>query len=222
MLRLVGDQVESLFDGLLPVEVRELPADLAMLDRLLGDPLVLTPIDAGVGAHRPWAWSPNDPDGQLCATDGDQAAHWLGVRDAGPGGVGLAAPAPVLPAGVDPAGAGRVDGAQAGPSARAGDGRRADPGGDRQGAAGRPALWRGRCGSTPPWSRPTSGIRPTRCWPGRARRALAREGRKLAGRLHGQTRRVVDRSRQIGKTVRAISRTLSPADRAARGGGAWR
>ena len=35
MLRLVGEQVESLFDGLLPVEVRELPEDLAMLDRLL-------------------------------------------------------------------------------------------------------------------------------------------------------------------------------------------
>jgi hypothetical protein len=35
MLRLAGDQMESLFDGLLPVEVRELPADLAVLDRLL-------------------------------------------------------------------------------------------------------------------------------------------------------------------------------------------
>jgi hypothetical protein len=35
MLRLAGGQVESLFDGLLPVEVRELPADLAALDRLL-------------------------------------------------------------------------------------------------------------------------------------------------------------------------------------------
>jgi hypothetical protein len=44
MLRLVGDQVESLFDELLPVEVRELPEDLAMLDRLLADPRLLTPI----------------------------------------------------------------------------------------------------------------------------------------------------------------------------------
>lgn len=40
-------------------------------------------------------------------------------------------------------------------------------------------------------------------------RALAREGRKLAGRLGGQTTRVVDRSRSISKTVRAISRTLA-------------
>jgi IS5 family transposase len=35
MLRLAGDQVESLLDELLPVEVRELPAELAVLDRLL-------------------------------------------------------------------------------------------------------------------------------------------------------------------------------------------
>jgi hypothetical protein len=38
MLRSAGDQVESLFDGLLPVEVREPPEELAVLDRLLADP----------------------------------------------------------------------------------------------------------------------------------------------------------------------------------------
>jgi hypothetical protein len=43
MLRLAGGQVESLFDELLPVEVRELPADLAALDRLLADPRLLAP-----------------------------------------------------------------------------------------------------------------------------------------------------------------------------------
>jgi transposase, IS5 family len=46
MLRLVGGQVESLFDEALPVEVRELPADLAGLDELLGDPALLAPIEA--------------------------------------------------------------------------------------------------------------------------------------------------------------------------------
>jgi hypothetical protein len=51
---------------------------------------------------------------------------------------------------------------------------------------------------------PTDGVL---AWQGA--RALAREGRKLAGRLRGQTGRVVDRSRQLGKTVRAISRTLA-------------
>lgn len=45
MLRLTGRQAESLFDQLLPVEVRELPADLAALDRLLADPRLLAPIE---------------------------------------------------------------------------------------------------------------------------------------------------------------------------------
>jgi hypothetical protein len=44
MLWLAGAQVESLLDELLPLEVRELPADLAMLDRLLADPRLLAPI----------------------------------------------------------------------------------------------------------------------------------------------------------------------------------
>jgi IS5 family transposase len=46
MLRLSGGQVESLFDLGLPVEVRELPADLAALDRLLADPALLAPVEA--------------------------------------------------------------------------------------------------------------------------------------------------------------------------------
>lgn len=44
MLRLGGEQVESLFDEALPIEVRELPADLARLDVLLSDPALLEPI----------------------------------------------------------------------------------------------------------------------------------------------------------------------------------
>ena len=44
MLRLAGRQVESLFDEALPIEVRELPGDLARLDVLLGDPALLAPI----------------------------------------------------------------------------------------------------------------------------------------------------------------------------------
>jgi IS5 family transposase len=47
MLRLSGGQVESLFDEALPVEVRELPADLAALDVLLSDPAVLEPVERG-------------------------------------------------------------------------------------------------------------------------------------------------------------------------------
>jgi IS5 family transposase len=44
MLRLSGGQVESLWDEVLPVEVRELPVDLAALDVLLRDPALLAPI----------------------------------------------------------------------------------------------------------------------------------------------------------------------------------
>lgn len=45
MLRLSGGQVESLFDLGLPIEVRELPADLAALDGLLADPALLAPVE---------------------------------------------------------------------------------------------------------------------------------------------------------------------------------
>ena len=47
MLTLVGEQVESFWDEVLPVEVRELPDDLARLDRVLSDPLFLFPIAQG-------------------------------------------------------------------------------------------------------------------------------------------------------------------------------
>src|SRR5271155_1586688 len=50
MLTLVAGQVESLWDEALPVCVRELPEDLAGLDRLLSDPALLVPISAGGGA----------------------------------------------------------------------------------------------------------------------------------------------------------------------------
>ena len=51
MLVLSGGQFESLFDDVLPVEVRELPADLAVLDRLLADPRLLAPIEQA------WEWT---------------------------------------------------------------------------------------------------------------------------------------------------------------------
>ena len=46
MLTLWAAQPESLWDEALPVEVRELPEDLAALDRLLADPGLLAPIVA--------------------------------------------------------------------------------------------------------------------------------------------------------------------------------
>jgi len=44
VLTLLGGQMESLWDEVLPLEVRELPADLARLDRVLSDPRLLEPI----------------------------------------------------------------------------------------------------------------------------------------------------------------------------------
>jgi transposase, IS5 family len=53
MLRLAGGQVESLFDEVLPAAARELPEDLAKLDALLADPALLRPIeDAWTDAAR--------------------------------------------------------------------------------------------------------------------------------------------------------------------------
>jgi IS5 family transposase len=49
MRRLWGGQVESLWDEVLPGEVRELPEDLAALDGLLRDPGLLAPIEARWG-----------------------------------------------------------------------------------------------------------------------------------------------------------------------------
>jgi hypothetical protein len=50
MLTLVGEQVESLWDEVLPAEIRELPDDLAKLDRLLADSLLLFPIAQAWGS----------------------------------------------------------------------------------------------------------------------------------------------------------------------------
>jgi IS5 family transposase len=46
MLTLFAEQAETLWDEALPIEVRELPADLAALDRLLCDPALFAPITA--------------------------------------------------------------------------------------------------------------------------------------------------------------------------------
>jgi hypothetical protein len=62
MLRLAGEQVESLLDELLPDEVHELPGDLAALDRLLVDGRLLAPIEqvwtqTARGHGRPTRWA---------------------------------------------------------------------------------------------------------------------------------------------------------------------
>ena len=46
MLLLEARAVELLWDEVLPIETRLLPADLAVIDRVLDDPAVLAPIAA--------------------------------------------------------------------------------------------------------------------------------------------------------------------------------
>ncbi len=46
MLRFVAAQAETLWDEALPIEVRELPEDLAALDKLLSGPGLLNPFVA--------------------------------------------------------------------------------------------------------------------------------------------------------------------------------
>jgi hypothetical protein len=77
MLTLVGGQVECLWDAVLPIEVRALPDDLARLDRVLADEMLLWPI---AQAWEEGARERGQPS--IAMVDGGQAAHRVGVRDA--------------------------------------------------------------------------------------------------------------------------------------------
>jgi len=61
VLCLSGGQVESLFDLGLPVQVAELPADLAAVDALLCEPGVLAPIEAEWADGARWLGRPTVP-----------------------------------------------------------------------------------------------------------------------------------------------------------------
>ena len=78
MLRLSGGQVETLFDLGLPIEVRELPADPAALDRMLCGAALLGPIARAWDPAALAQGAPDDPDGPLRAPDAHQAALGLG------------------------------------------------------------------------------------------------------------------------------------------------
>src|SRR4030095_5946515 len=140
MLRLAGDQGQSVRDELLPVEVRELPAELAMLDRLLADPRMLAPIQQ--------AWEQTARDhGRPTIPMGSFVRLMVIKQRTGWGYETLVREVsdslhlrrfcllPLTPRGPDEATVRKVV--------------------------------RRRGVSTPPWSRPTSAIRPTRGWPGR-------------------------------------------------------
>jgi len=119
VLTVLAGGAESLWDEALPVEVKELPEDLAALDGLLADPELLWPLVealAGVRAGRAGGvvrGPADDRDGDLCPVDGAQGAVSVGESDVGGGGVGLDSSAPVLSDFAVRAGARRVHGAQA-------------------------------------------------------------------------------------------------------------
>jgi transposase, IS5 family len=208
MLRLASGQVESLLDGLLPVEVRELPAELAVLDRLLADPRLLAPI------ARAWDHSarrhgrPTIPMGSFVRLMVVKQRTGWGyqtlVREVSDSlhlrRFCLLALTQQVP---DESTVRKLV-------------RRLGPETVNEltrvviGKAQRERRFRARAvrvDSTVVEADiryPSDGMLALQ-----GARALAREGRELAGRLRGPTARVVDRSRRIGRLVRAISKTLA-------------
>jgi IS5 family transposase len=208
MLRLAGGQVESLFDQLLPVEVRELPKELAVLDRLLADSRLLAPIEQ--------AWEQTARDHGRPTIPMASFVRLMVVKQrTGWGYETLVREVSdslhlrrfcllALTERVPEESTVRKLVRRLGAEVVAELTRVVIGKAQRE---TRFAVRAVRIDSTVVEADiryPTDAVL---AWQGA--RALAREGRKLAGRLRGQAVRVVDRSRQIGKTVRVISRTLA-------------
>src|SRR5215203_4433377 len=207
MLRLAGGQVESLFDGLLPVEVRELPAELAALDRLLAEPRLLGPIEqawerAARGHGRPTI--PTTSFVRLMVIK--QRTGWgyeTLVREVSDSLHLRRFCLLPLTARVPDESTVRKLVRRLGPEVVAELTRVVIGTAQRETRFVARAV---RIDSTVVEADIRYPTDAGLAWQGA--RVLAREGRKLAGRLGGSTRRVVDRSRRIGKLVRSISRTL--------------
>jgi transposase, IS5 family len=208
MLRLAGGQVESLFDVLLPVEVRELPADLAVLDRLLADARLLAPIEQAWERAARWHGRPTIPMGSFVRLMVVKQRTGWGyetlVREVSDSlHLRRFCLLPLTQRVPDESTVRKLV-------------RRLGPETVDEltrmviGKAQRETRFRARAVRIDATvveadiRYPTDAVLALQ-----GARALAREGRKLAGQLRGPTRRVVDRSRQIGKTVRAISKTLA-------------
>src|SRR3954451_9260998 len=208
MLRLIGAQVESLFDEVLPVGVRELPPDLARLDELWGDEAVLAQIERAWGRTvrehgRPTiaicTFVPLVVVKQRCgwgyATLVREVSDSLHLRRFCL--IALTERAPEestvrkLVRRLGPEVVDEITRAVIGKAQR----------------ETRFVARAARIDSTVVEADVRSPSDAVLALQGA--RALAREGRKLGRRLRRPGTRVVDRSRQIGKTVRAISRTLA-------------
>jgi transposase, IS5 family len=208
MLRLAGGQVELLFDELLPVEVRELPAELAVLDRLLADPRLLAPIEQAWAQTARRHGRPTIPMASFVRLMVIKQRTGWGyqtlVREVSDSlHLRRFCLLPLTQRVPDESTVRKLV-RRLGPEVVAELTRVVIAKAQRETRFAARAV---RIDSTVVEADiryPSDGVL---AWQGA--RALAREGRKLAGRLRGPTVRVVDRSRRIGKLVRAISRTLA-------------
>jgi transposase, IS5 family len=208
MLRLAGEQVESLFDELLPVEVRELPQDLAVLDRLLADPRLLAPIEQAWAQTARRHGRPTIPMGSFVRLMVVKQRTGWGyqtlVREVSDSlHLRRFCLLPLTQQVPDESTIRKLV-------------RRLGPETINEltrvviGKAQRETRFRARAvriDSTVVEADiryPSDGVLALQ-----GARALARQSRKLAGRPRVPTSRVVDRSRQIGRLVRAISKTLA-------------
>jgi IS5 family transposase len=208
MLRLAGEQVESLFDELLPVEVRELPADLTVLDRLLADPRLLAPIEQAWAQTARRHGRPTIPMASFVRLMVVKQRTGWGyqtlVREVSDSLHLRRFCLLPLTARVPEESTVRKLVRRLGPETVNELTRVVI------GKAQRETRFRARAvriDSTVVQADiryPSDGVLALQ-----GARMLAREGRKLAGRLRRPTVRVVDRSRQLGRLVRAISKTLA-------------
>jgi hypothetical protein len=104
MLILHADQPDTPWDQLLPEGVRTLPEDLARLDQVLSDPQLLAPflarfqsLAAELDADPLTRGRPTMPMATYLRLMITRAPHRMGLPDPAHRGVGLAAPATVLP-----------------------------------------------------------------------------------------------------------------------------
>jgi IS5 family transposase len=207
MLRLTGEQVESLFDELLPVEVRELPADLTALDRLLADPRLLAPIEQAWAQTTRRHGRPTIPMASFVRLMVIKQRTGWGyetlVREVSDSlHLRRFCLLPLTQRVPDESTVRKLV-RRLGPKVIAELTRVVIGKAQRETRFVARAV---RIDSTVVEADIRYPTDAGLAWQGA--QALAREGRKLAARLRGPTRRVVDRSRQLGKLVRAISRTL--------------
>jgi len=220
---LARDQVESLLDELLPVEVRELPAELSILDRLLADPRLLAPIKQ--------AWEQTARDHGRPTIPMASFVRLMVIKQrTGWGYETLVREVSdslrlrrfcLLPLTqrVPEESTVRKLVHRLGPEVVNELTRVVIGMAQRETRFAARALRIDSTVAEADIRYPADGVLPLQ-----GARALARAGRKLAGRLRGPTVRVVDRSRRIGRLVRAISRTLArrTGQRTGRGSGAQR